>query len=182
MSKRIKGMIIDEIRERIGAHRDLLVLDCSKLDGVTSNRLRLALRKQSIGALGVPNSLARRALSDAGVTGLDGILEGPSTLVFGGEDIVSLSKEIAKWAKDIADLEIKGGTVEGTALSGADVEKLSKSPSRLELISQIAGQLLSPGANLAAALLGPGAKLASQIEKIAEKQEEGGPPEGEAAA
>lgn len=177
MSKRIKGMIIDEIRERIGEHRDLLVLDCSKLDGVTSNRLRLALRKQSIWALGVSNSLARRALADAGVQGLDGILKGPSTLVFGGEDIVALSKEIAKWAREITNLEIKGGSVEGTPLSGADVEKLSKSPSRQELISQIAGQLLSPGAQLAAALLGPGARLASQIEKIAEKQEAGVPAE-----
>ncbi|MEX1096770.1 MAG: 50S ribosomal protein L10 [Planctomycetales bacterium] len=182
MSKRIKGMIIDEIRDRLGAHRDLLVLDCSKLDGVTSNRLRLALGKLRISALGVQNNLARRALTDAGVTGLDAILEGPSTLVFGGEDIVALSKEIAKWAKEIANLEIKGGTVEGTALSAAEVEKLSKSPSRQELISQIAGQLLSPGAKLAAALLGSGARLASQIEKIAEKREGEGPTGGEAAA
>ena len=51
------------------------------------------------------------------MNGLDSILEGPTTLVWGGEDIVALSKEIAKWAKEIEPLKIKGGTTEGTALS-----------------------------------------------------------------
>ena len=38
---------------------------------------------------------------------------GHRTLIWGGEDIVSLSKEITKWAKQLAELEIKGGAVEG---------------------------------------------------------------------
>ncbi|GIS57804.1 MAG: hypothetical protein CM1200mP2_00290 [Planctomycetaceae bacterium] len=58
--------------------------------------------------------------------------------------------------------------LEGTTLSKGDVEELSKSPSREELIGQIAGLLLAPGANLAAALLGPGGKLAGQVEAIAD--------------
>ncbi len=110
------------------------------------------------------------------MNGLDGVLEGPTTLVWGGEDIVALSKEIAKWAKEIEPLKIKGGTTEGTALSPATVEALSKSPGRLELIGQIVTLMTSPGARLAGALLGPGGKLASQVKKISEKEE------GEAAA
>ncbi|MGH7128857.1 MAG: 50S ribosomal protein L10, partial [Planctomycetaceae bacterium] len=95
-----------------------------------------------------------------------------STLVWGGEDIVALSKEIAKWAKELEPLQIKGGTLEGTPLSAADVDSLSKSPSREELIGQIVGLVLSPGARLSAALLGPGAKLGSQIKKMSDEEAE----------
>lgn len=172
MSKYVKNMIVDVVSDRLGDVRDMLVVDCSRLDANVSNEWRLSLREKSITALTVQNSLARRALNGLGVSSLDAILEGPSTLVWGGEDIVALSKEISKWAKEVQALEIKGGTVEGESLTAADVLALSKSPSREELISQISGILLSPGAQLAAALLGPGSKLASQIEKISEGTED----------
>ena len=172
MSKRVKEMLIEDIRKRIGQKRDMLLIDVSRLDAVTSNRFRLALREKQIEALTVRNSLARRALNEAGLTSLDQFLEGPSTLVWGGPDIVALSKEIARWAKELDQLQIKGGTVEGEALSPEDVDALSKSPSREELIGQIVGLLLSPGARLSGALLGPAGALASQIEQLAEEKSE----------
>ncbi len=173
MSKVIKGMLIDEITERLGEHRDMLVVDCSKMDAITSNTWRLALQKKDITAFTVRNTLARQALHGVGVTSLDDILEGPSTLVFGGEDVVQLSKEITKWADDLKPLEVKGGTVGGQTLTPDGVVALSKSPSREELLSTIAGTILSPGANLAAALLGPARMLASQIKQISEGDEDG---------
>lgn len=171
MSKEIKQMIMDELQEQLGDVQELLVVDTSKLDGVTSNRFRIGLREQELSALCIKNSLALKTLRDAGVDGMEQVLSGPSTLVWGGEDIVALSKAIAKWAKDLEDLSIKGGSVEGTAVSAAQVDALSKSPGRLELLSIISGQLLSPGAQISGALLGAGAKLASQIEKIGEGEE-----------
>ena len=172
MSKRVKQMVIAEIRERIGETAELLVVDSSRLDAITTNKWRLALRQSDITVLTVKNSLAKKALGEAGITGLDPYLEGSSTLVWGGEDIVALSREIARWAREIKQLEIKGGTAEGTSLNAADVDALSKSPSREELIGQIAGLALSPGARLCGALLGPGGKLAGQIETIAGKADE----------
>jgi len=171
MSKVVKEMLMSDMLERLGEARDMLVINSSKLDGVTANRFRLALRAKDITLLTVRNSLAKRALHDVGVTALDSFLEGPSTLVWGGEDIVALSKEIAKWAKEQAKLEIKGGAVEGTPLTAEDVDSLSKSPSREELIGRVVSQILGPGSQLCAALLGPGSKLAGQIEKIAEEGE-----------
>jgi large subunit ribosomal protein L10 len=172
MGKRVKEMLIDDVGRRLRGVRDVLVVNSSKLDGVTANKLRMAMRKKNISALTVRNKLAKKALQGAGLSSLDPFLEGPTTLVWGGDDIVALSKEIARWAKEIEPLEIKGGTTEGSSLTAARVEELSKSPGRQELISQIAALLTSPGAQLAAALMGPGAKLASQIQKIAEKEEQ----------
>lgn len=172
MSKFVKGMLISEITDRVGDVRDMLVIDTSRMDAISANRFRLALREKDINALTVRNSLARRAFSEIGVEGVDPHLEGPSTLVWGGEDIVALSKEIAKWAKEIEPLEIKGGTLEGKSLSAAEVDSLSKSASREELIAEIVQLALSPGARLAGALLGPGGKLASQIKQKAEEGDE----------
>ena len=76
-------------------------------------------------------------------------------------------------AKKNDKIQIKGGAVEGSTLDAAGVEALSKSPSREELISMIAGQILAPGANLAAALLGPGSTIASQLKTIHDKDGEG---------
>jgi large subunit ribosomal protein L10 len=171
MSKVVKDMLISDMEQRIGETRDFLVVDSSRLDAITANRVRLAWREKQISALTVRNSLARKALTKLGITTLDGILEGPSTLVWGGEDIVALSKEIAKWAKELEPLQIKGGTVEGTTLDADGVDQLSKSPSREELIAKIAGLILSPGANLVAALLGPGGTLCGQFKAMAEKDE-----------
>ena len=172
MSKRVKEMVIAEIRNRIGEPSDMLVIDSSRLDAISTNRFRLAIREKNFSAVTVKNSLAKKALNEAGVTALDSILQGPSTLVWGGEDIVALSKEISKWAKELDGLEIKGGTTEGAPLSAEEVDTLSKSPSREELIGQIVGLALSPGAQLAAALLGPGGKIAGQIKTLADKEED----------
>ena len=171
MSRRVKEMLIEDVGVRLKGVKDIVVVDASKLDGVTANKLRLSMRKKKISALTVRNKLGRVALKGIGVTSLDSLLEGPSTLVWGSEDIVALSKEIAQWAKDIEPLQIKGGTTEGTALSKETVDELAKSPGRKELIGQIVAAMMSPGAQLAGALLGPGRKLASQIEKISEKEE-----------
>lgn len=172
MSKRVKQMLIDDIRQRIGDTRDMLLVDSSRLDAVSANRFRLGLREKNISALTVRNRLAKKALNESGVTALDPLLVGSSTLIWGGEDIVALSKEIARWAKELTPLEIKGGALEGTTLSAEAVDQLSKSPSREELIGQIAGLILSPGGRLAAAIAGPGSYLAGQVKSIGDKETE----------
>ena len=179
MSKQVKKMVISELQKRLGSEKNLLVVNTAKVGAVKANKFRLALRKKNIYALTVKNSLAQVALKETGVTALGPVLEGPSTLIWGGEDIVALSKEIAKWTKDIKELEIKGGTTEGSTLSAADVDSLSKSPGRLELLGQIVTLMLSPGRQLGAAILGPGGKVAGQIKTLADKEGEA-PPEAAA--
>lgn len=175
MSKVIKGMMMDEIRQSVGECRDVIVIDMSKLDGKTDNKFRLELQKKGLSLLQVKNSLAKRAFADMGFTALAKSLTGPSTLVWGADDIVALSKEITRWLKDIKKLEIKGGSAGGEAIDAAGVESLSKSPGRAELLSIISGQILAPGAKLSSQLLAMGGKLASQVKKIADKEEDAAP-------
>ena len=87
------------------------------------------------------------------------------------EDIVALSKQITAWAKELESLEIKGAAVEGQTLDAAGVEKLSKSPGRPELLSKIAGLILSPAGNIAGALLGTGGTIVGQVKSHSEREE-----------
>lgn len=171
MSKRLKSMIVEDLRSRIGSTRDFLVVDSSALEGTTANNLRVKLLKQDIHMLGVKNTLAQKVLGELGLGGVGAYLAGPSTLVYGGPDVVALSKEIARWAKDIDKLKIKGGIVEGKAIDAAGVDALSKSPSREELLGKIAALALGPGGQLAALLGAPGGVLAGQIKSVSEKEE-----------
>jgi len=171
MSKRIKAMLIDDLQKRIGNNRDFLVVDASKLPGLAANTLRVKLQKQNIRMLGVKNTLARKVLAELGLGDMSQSLTGPSTLVYGGSDVVALSKEITKSAKDLSDLKIKGGLVEGKGLDASGVEALSKSPSREELLSKIVGQILGPAGHLAGLLGAPGSNLAGLVKTVSEREE-----------
>ena len=173
MSKMVKEMMMQVLRDRLGENRDILVLDSSKLDAISTNKLRRELKKADIQAMVVPNALAKRTLSDAGLTALEPYLKGPSTIVWGGRDVVALSKEIAKWAKEIEKLQIKGGAVEGKSINAAEVDQLSKSPGREELLSKIVGIILGPAGRIAGALLGPGGTVVGQLKSKAEEKADG---------
>jgi len=171
MSKPVKEMIIREIRTELGDRKDLLVVDVSKMDAISQNQMREDLRKKGVTLIGVKNTLAKLALKEAGIATVDSILAGPTTLVWGGEDIVGLSREITEWAKKIDKIAIKGGVIDGESVDSKGVEDISKGPSRLELIGQISGLLLSPGAMVAGALLGPGGIVSGQLKAMSEKEE-----------
>jgi large subunit ribosomal protein L10 len=171
MSKKVKEMIMQAIRSDLGETQDLLLVDVSKMDAIVTNEWRLALRKANIHVLTVKNTLARSVLADRGiqVERFERLLAGPTTLVWGSDDVVELSKSITKWAEKIATLQVKGASVEGQALDAEAVSRLSKSPGRRELISEIVGLALSPGRQVAGALLGPARMVAGQIKTLAEK-------------
>lgn len=171
MSKLVKNMMIADLQAELGDCREVLVVDVSKLTGVTTNKWRLDLQKKQIRVLGVRNAVASKALADIGLTGVRSVLEGPSAIVWGGEDIVALAKELTQNLKDVTGLQIKGGAIGETSLSVDEVESLSKSPGRAELLSQIAGLIQSPGGRLAGAIQGPGGKLAGCVKAIADKDE-----------
>ena len=101
-------------------------------------------------------------------------LAGTAALCFGGEDIVSLAKEVVRLEEDggYAPFAARGGAMDGEALTAAQVKQVSKWPNREEQLSLLVGQILGPGATLSAQLIGPGGALASQIKQKAEEEGE----------
>jgi ribosomal protein L10 len=177
MSKAVKEMITDDIRQRLSGVGDALLINVSALDANRVYRLRKELREKNIHLLVIKNSLARRAFAGTTLYPMVEGLDGPAAVVWGSTDIIDLAKHITKYAgdKQFDKLEARGGVMDGAKLSPAEVQQVSKWPNREEQLSILIGQILSPGAKLVAQLTAVGGALASQI------KEKAGGAEGESA-
>src|SRR5215470_7023536 len=174
MSKYVKELITSDLRKKLEGVQDALLVNVIGMSNENSVNLRRQLRQKGIKLMVVKNSLARRATEGTRIGPAFEATTGTVALVWGGEDIVSLAKEISRIAglKEFEPFAPKGGAMDGQPLTAEQVVQVSKWPSRQEQLSILVGQILSPGANLSAQLLGPGKKLASQVKKKGEGAEE----------
>ncbi|MCA9100547.1 MAG: 50S ribosomal protein L10 [Pirellulales bacterium] len=172
MSKYVKNLLRDEFSRRLDGVGEALLVDISRLDANTNNRLRHRLREKDISLMVIRNSLARRATEGTSLAAAFAELSGPTAMVWGGTDIVALAKEITAIIKEkeYQNFEARGGVLDGEPLTSDDVTKISKWPSREEQLGILLAQINSPGAKLSAQLTSVGAMLASQVKKIADKE------------
>src|SRR2546423_6702918 len=146
MSKYVKQLVTEHLRKQWQGLEEGLLVNVSGMNPNASMKLRRELRQKGMHLLMVKNSLARLATSG---TPLERAFEGlasPTAVVWGGEDIVSLAKEVVRLAKveAYAPFGPLGGIMEGEPLSGDDVVNVSKWPSRKEQLSILVGQILAP--------------------------------------
>jgi ribosomal protein L10 len=174
MSKYVKNLISDYMRTRLSGVDDALLVNMVGLNANTNGRLRAELRKKNIHILVVKNSLARRATAGTRLAPMFEGLSGTSAVCWGGEDIVSLAKEIVRLANDakLKPFEARGGVMDGQKLTSEQVVHVSKLPSRIEQLGILVGQILGPGARLASQFNGPGGTLVSQLTERAKALEE----------
>jgi large subunit ribosomal protein L10 len=176
MSKYVKDLITSDLRQRLDGVGDMLLVDVIGMENNQNVLLRQTLRQKQIQLLVVKNSLARRATEGTTLaTAFEGA-QGTMAVVWGGEDIVSLAKEVMRLADqpDFAPFAPKGGVMDGQRLSADEVKQVSKWPSREELLSLVAGQLVGPASELASQLVAPAQQIASQIDKLIEMKEQAG--------
>lgn len=167
MSKYVKNLISEHVRGRLQNVEDALLVNMVGMDANSTSRLRAALRTKNIQVMVIKNSTAMRAAAGTPLAPLFADLTGTAAVCWGGEDIVSLAKEITRLAHDdkLKPFAARGGVMDGERLTGPQVEQVSRWPSRTEQLSILMGQILSPGAKLASQLNAVGSALASQIEQ-----------------
>jgi len=172
MSKYVKNLITEDLRGRLEGVEDALLVNVVGLDANANNRLRGELEAKNINVLVVRNSLARHATAGSPLAPMFEGLTGTSAICWGGEDVVSLAKEITQLVEsdDYKAFQTRGGVMDGDALTASQVTSISKWPNRQEQLSILVGQILGPGATLAAQLTAPGGALASQIKQKAEDE------------
>ncbi|SCE88611.1 50S ribosomal protein L10 [Micromonospora chokoriensis] len=138
---------------------------------------QLTQLRRSLGAetsyMVAKNTLAKRAATDAGITGLDELFTGPTALTFVSGDVVEAAKGLRDFAKANPKLVIKGGVFEGKAITAAEVTKLADLESREVLLAKLAGAMkgnLSKAAALFQAPLSKTARLAAALQDKREKE------------
>ena len=119
----------------------------------------------------VKNTLTKIAAKEAGVTGLDDLLAGPSAIAFVKGDPVDAAKGIRNFAKENPNLVIKGGVMDGVVLAAADIQKLADLESREVLLAKLAGAMKSKQSQAAALFAAPLAKTARALGALQTKLE-----------
>lgn len=182
MSKPVKQTICKELNAMFRDVDAVMVVDPTRLDGITANAFRRHLATGKVQMQLVKNSLIKRAVEGTQLANVVSLLDGPCAFAWGGESIVDVAKLIVGKLKELPNLVIKGAVMEGLALDAAAATALSKMSSKAELRSSIVGQIAAPGRKLAAAILAAGSKIANVLKGRIEALEKTEKPEEKPAA
>lgn len=169
--------ILEEKKQKVAALSECLKSACVGVlvnyKGITvadDTKLRKELREAGDEYMVVKNTLLRRALNDAGIEGLDSVLEGTTAIAFSKDDYVSGAKILSKYAENSKTFEIKAGFVDGNVLDAKGVKELASLPPKEVLVAKALGGLNAPITGFVTVLNGTLKGLVVALNAIAEKQ------------
>jgi large subunit ribosomal protein L10 len=116
------------------------------------------------------NTLIRRAASEAGIEGLDELFVGPTAIAFVSGEAVDAAKAIKTFAKEHKALVIKGGYMDGRALTVAEVERIADLESREVLLAKLAGAMKANLSKAAGLFNAPASQIARLAAALQEKR------------
>jgi large subunit ribosomal protein L10 len=176
MQKEDKERVVAELAEKLRTSEALIVADYRGLTMSQIDALRGRLLENGARLTVVKNTLTRRAAEAAGADALLALLEGPSAIAFieSEGDTVAVAKALEDSARDTRILEIRGGVMQGRAISASDVEELSKLPPLDVLRGQVLGAVIAPLSSLLALVNAPLQDLVGLIDARIEQLENTG--------
>ena len=166
MAKADKVTAVAEITEQFKSSTATLVTEYRGLSVANLAELRRSLSGTATYTV-AKNTLVKRAAAEAGIEGLDELFAGPTAIAFVNGEAVDAAKAIKKFAKDNKALVIKGGYMDGRALTVNEVEKIADLESREVLLAKLAGAMkgnLAKAAGLFAAPASQMARLAAALQ------------------
>jgi large subunit ribosomal protein L10 len=172
MPKPEKLAAVEALTAQMNEASSYILVDFRGLSVAESRELRTRIRSAGGQLRVVKNTLAKRAAAEAGLEGLDSLLQGPTAIAFSRDDPAVLAKTIQGFIKEKKKLSMKGGFLQEQLLSGSQVERLATLPSREELVGKLVGGLAAPLYGLAGVLNGPIRGLAVALEQVRQQKAE----------
>jgi large subunit ribosomal protein L10 len=170
MSKPIKSMVMNELKQRYAGVDSACVVDMTGLNVQAQEKLRKSLRGKSARVQVVKNSMARRAFDGGPLAPLGKSLEGPCVLITSSQSLIEIAKSLIDAAREYKQLKLKKAIIEGDP-NLLSIEELSRMRGRLELLGEVAMLIASPGRAIAGCLRGPQSKIAGCLKAMADKGE-----------
>lgn len=170
MAKSEKVAAVAEIAEQFEGSTAAVVTEYRGLSVSQITQLRRSLGEGATYSV-AKNTLVKRAAEKAGVKGLDELFTGPTAIAFiEGEPVVA-AKAIKNFAKDNKALVIKGGYMDGRALSVAEIEQIADLETREVLLAKLAGAMKGNLAKAAGLFTQPASQVARLAAALQEKQQ-----------
>jgi large subunit ribosomal protein L10 len=182
-----KERIVEELAAELGSAETLLLADYRGLTNKQLEALRDQLLPHGARFRIVKNTLTRRAAEQAGAESLLVMLDGPTAIAFveSSGDPAAVAKALAAMARETNVLTLRGGILEGKALSGEEVSRLATLPPMDVLRGQLVVAIVAPVTQLLALVSAPLRDLHGLIDARIKQLEEQGEivePAAEAAA
>jgi large subunit ribosomal protein L10 len=183
MANAEKVAAVTELTERFKDSSGAVLTEYRGLTVAQLAELRRSLGQNATFAV-VKNTLTKIALTEAGLENeLSSLLVGPSAVAFVDGDVVEAAKGLRDFAKANPLLVIKGGVLDGKAISPSEIISLADLEPREVLLAKLAGAMKASLAGAAATFNALPVQMAQLAEALRAKLEaaEGPAAEGPAA-
>jgi large subunit ribosomal protein L10 len=172
-----KTSAVAEITEHFTNSNAAVITEYRGLSVKQLTTLRRALGRDTTYAI-VKNTLTKRAAAEAGLPIDDSLLTGPTAIAFITGDPVEAAKGLRDFARTNPPLIIKGGVLDGKALTADEVNRIADLESREVLLAKLAGALKALPTRAAGLFQAP----LSQMARLAKALEEKKPADASASA
>ncbi|TDC49848.1 50S ribosomal protein L10 [Jiangella ureilytica] len=170
MARPDKAAAVAELADEFRSSNAVVLTEYRGLTVKQLTELRRSLGGNASYAV-VKNTLTKIAAREAGVSGLDDYLSGPSAIAFVKGDPVEAAKGLRDFAKANPVLVVKGGLLDGAPLTGEEITKLADLESREVLLAKLAGAMKASLQNAVSLFAAPLAQTARVVEALRQKVE-----------
>jgi large subunit ribosomal protein L10 len=176
MLRQDKERIVAELVDRLKSTQNLLVADYRGLTMPEIDELRTKLLETGARFSVVKNTLTRRAAQEAGLDQLLDLIDGPTAIAFieSDGDPAAAAKILNDTGRATNVLVIRGGLLEGDAVSDVEVTRLATLPPADVLRAQLAGAVAAPLTTVVGLFTAPLRDLVNVIDARIEQLREQG--------
>ncbi len=178
MSKAIKQKMVTEWSRQFAGVQNCVVLSYQGVPAEQVRGLRSHLRRNQVSMKVIRNALARKAFSEAGLSCLEDLVQGPTAVAFGA-DGVAVAKALTEWLKDAGDeaakkVRFRGGALARHKITSGEVVALSELPDKKTMRAQVLSTVIAPAAQVASLLAASLAQVVYLVQSHIEKKEKEG--------
>ena len=139
-----KKALVAELAERLKASVSGIVVNYEGISVTDDTKKKKELRECDVKYTVVKNTLLGRACEEAGLAGLEDVLEGTTAIATSETDYTGAARVLSKYAKDIDSFAIKSGFLDGEVIDMDKINALAKLPTREVLLANVLGAFQAP--------------------------------------
>ena len=144
-----KKAVVETLSAKIKEASSVVFVDYKGINVAQDTALRQQFREAGVEYTVVKNTLTRFAAKENGYD-FDEVLNGTTAMASTTEDPIAPARIVCEFAKkNKLSLAIKGGVVEGSVLSAAELNGFGELPSKNALVASVLGTFLAPISSLA---------------------------------
>jgi large subunit ribosomal protein L10 len=148
-----KQAIVDALAQRIQNAGAGILVNYKGITVAEDTALRTELRKDGVEYTVVKNTLTRKALDKLGMSDLDHVLNGTTSLATAENDPIAPFRIISDYSKKLGDrFNVKAAFMEGKVLNEAEIAEMAELPSKDALYAKVLGTMIAPITGLAVCL------------------------------